>query len=104
MTENDNTFTPGPWRIIRGDMSARIQEYHDPVFPTTLAQVFYQAPNGNEKLPWEANAHLIAAAPDLNDALVRIVYCLENGIDVGTSTRAQARAAINKARGKAGAE
>lgn len=48
-----------------------------------------------------ANAKLMAAAPDLHDALERLVYCLTNGIGVGPNTLKQARAALAKARGEA---
>lgn len=43
-----------------------------------------------------ANGLLLAAAPDLYEALERLVYCLSNDMDVGPSTLAQARAALAK--------
>ena len=46
----------------------------------------------------EANARLIAAAPDLLDALERLLHMAEEGSIPGPNTLNQARAAIAKAK------
>lgn len=49
-----------------------------------------------------ANAHLIAAAPDLLEALYRLLEChrLKISLDTNTGAVLQARAAIAKAKGQ----
>jgi hypothetical protein len=70
MNENTNAavrHTPGPWRISGCRMGNEILIEHgneDTVSPC-IGSVF----SDGGRLPQEANAHLIAAAPDLLDAL-----------------------------------
>jgi hypothetical protein len=49
---------------------------------------------------YEANARLIAAAPELLDALVAIVNAWEHGAEFGSNEIGDARKAIAKAEGK----
>lgn len=81
-------YTPGPWHVdehgaIRGGDLSIVATRH--------------------RLPMEvhtANAHLIAAAPDLLQALKEAVevFCIE--VPFGNKTIAQMRAAIAKAEGR----
>jgi len=53
-------YTPGPWKVERGNSGSE-------------HPLFVVAPNKDGLRPWcDADAHLIAAAPDLFEALVRV--------------------------------
>jgi len=82
MTEHK--WTPGPWRVFGGDKVVTVGPHCKLVAETD-----------------PANAHLIAAAPDLYEALcIMIEYCnAEPGTMVYPGT--QAATALAKARGEA---
>lgn len=81
-----SSHTPGPWHYQEGaDAYAHIVRAHGNYFLCQLAQ--------DTSGTAEANARLIAAAPELLDALAD---CLSEA-NVSTPTRAKAMAAINKA-------
>ncbi len=65
-------FTPGPWIVHATDQIAA--EVGDDLLNIAWA---LSASMGKE-LPSVANAHLIAAAPDLYDALTRLVEVCES--------------------------
>lgn len=50
--------------------------------------------------PAWANAHLIAAAPDLRDALMYFVGAAENGWEIAEGDLVRARAALAKSKGQ----
>lgn len=86
-------FTPGPWKIgappPNGEQTIGAQQGLMVAVATTGSGV-----------PTEANARLIAAAPDLLEALIDAVCALECcGKDYPAAEKA--RAAIAKARGDA---
>jgi hypothetical protein len=93
------SHTPGPWKIER---------HYDPGYKnisaqkhTALAQVVWCMEDEDRSPECEANAHLIAAAPELLDALC---YLLEASSGQGPheqwlAAMDQARAAIAKATG-----
>lgn len=100
----DTTFTPGPWLIRQGFIEDEIE-----VYPSA------KAPHGLQKAEiatvkdyhddYEANAHLIAAAPELYEALCRLVRDCEiaglqeqAGFDCWIN---MANKALAKARGEA---
>ena len=66
MTETKHT--PGPWKTRKGFFSDAVEIYKPkhlmkPFIPTEIAIIRIEGPEG------EANAHLIATAPDLLEAL-----------------------------------
>ena len=107
-------YTPGPWEIknngkdifgpLGGDSGDGVKA--DPTDGWHIAEI-QRTPTFSELgevelgAPREANAHLIAAAPDLLEALEEAVFW--NGIDdegVSAVWRDKAEAAIAKAEGK----
>lgn len=95
-------FTPGPWLLDVGfDGSGDFNQYwqvHDGSDAVVCSTSFCMA--GNK----EGNAHLIAAAPDLYEALKSCLNFMENTeSELGFSLESadQARAALAKARGEA---
>jgi hypothetical protein len=102
--------TPGPWRVGReigqSQLIPRIEilrdvTYVEGVKPTTyyLAEVCYPTTTGNTAGAAEraANASLIAAAPELLEALLQLLP----GADAMGWDTSKARAAIAKATGSA---
>jgi hypothetical protein len=83
-----NKHTQGTWILDTSELDGGI--IHNGV---TIAQVPIDA------LAWKANAHLIAAAPELLEALEEFLLCGENA-GHNDDLKAQARAAIAKAKGE----
>jgi hypothetical protein len=98
--------TPGPWKARKGFDSETIEVFapnskiKKPFQPTDLAVVQADSREG------KANARLIAAAPELLEALEEAeTYLVERGVDIrGVTGRTvilpKMRAAIAKATGK----
>ena len=86
-----SAHTPGPW-IVKATPESSNQNF--------IVQV------GKDRVPvWsEANARLIAAAPNLYEALAHLVWFIEpiehEGRIPGLATLNAARAALDKARGE----
>ncbi len=84
------SYTPGPWRVDRpyirgaGRAIASLESWHNEVEDA-------------------ANAHLIAAAPELYEALVDLIGFLFHG-KKDRQTILRATAALAKARGEEGEE
>jgi len=93
--------TPGPWEIHPQFDSC----YRDISAPNhiALARVVWRFEEEDRSPSCEANAHLIAAAPDLLEALECYVEKVADlnryGVMIETSLRKKAEAAIAKARG-----
>jgi hypothetical protein len=93
--------TPGPWKAVIRSNQSGVRN----CFVTNEAHTkrFFQAPGDRGVVEADvANAHLIAAAPDLLAALRNITECAEAGDD-GCNMDLwieQARAAIAKAEGR----
>jgi hypothetical protein len=118
------TFTPGPWRVVYYDCGDRHYYDHNGPCPSVQApededcaivhwdgfkQKYWSSANGDQR-QIEANAHLIAAAPDLLAALETLLdhyTALVNCGDCGNWNPESepevitARATIAKARGAA---
>ncbi len=98
----ETKFTPGPWvinktyatmLIITGQSDMDVCQV-DAGYDSDLSQ--YSADDEEQ-----ANAHLIAAAPELYDALSGLLYHDENGIGEGYDEVIEAaRLALAKARGE----
>jgi len=88
-----NKHTPGPWNRIKGDRNVYSASGTVCKTPAIIG-------GGSAAANWEANARLIAAAPDLLEALSEIIN--DGGKFVMTNeTHRKSRAAIAKARGEA---
>lgn len=82
-------FTKGPWRVFASD-----EIFSDE------GQVAYMS----DDLPVPdtvANAHLIAAAPDIYAALDALVLCINSGSTVTYGCLNDAKRALSRARGEA---
>ena len=95
MTEREKRYTPGPWRLGRGHKTGTPRT----VMPVLRRDSLIRSQN------YEANAHLIAAAPDLLEALESIqAWVTDEGFEDThegvAEICAQARAAIAKAHGE----
>jgi hypothetical protein len=88
-------FTPGPWRVVKvfGKCKRRILTEKGSVLADIHNRREFQERGGAEM---KANAALIAAAPDLLAALIKVVSVA----DRQTVEFDAARAAIAKARGQ----
>lgn len=98
--------TPGPWYVFHSAHRGRVDDDGPGAFSIGDAQTAYSANILCSRYQWperaeemKANARLIAAAPDLLEALQSI---LDDGLhcDVVPHLHAKARAAIAKATGE----
>src|SRR5438874_12221595 len=89
VNEKPTTFTPGPWEVIDGNVVATQFKGTKPIVmpdgetrqhQTGLLALVYSP--GDLTLNFEANARLIAAAPDLLDALKTILQGFADGVFV----------------------
>ena len=97
-----NKHTPGPWRMRTHDLMQRIEtcEGHTVAIPAMN--------DGVPAISCSANARLIAAAPELLDALNKLLSRAEGQLDTSAThdglgnidAMTAARAAIAKARGE----
>lgn len=94
--------TPGPWQnqeMLSGTTSAhgsRVVSFIT-TGPENVADVCDSRGISEEEA--RANARLIAAAPELLEALAKLIGCIDHGSDDPTATLDAARAAIAKATG-----
>lgn len=93
---NNAKFTPGPWH--NEEVTAITAYSEGEVRPWYVASVHRHIGDGADQMA--ANAHLIAAAPELYEALeeCRALLDGEGGMPVGVRERADA--ALAKALGK----
>lgn len=96
-------WTPGPWRATFGDL-VRIRSYKSPVIVAGVHRPGMRTGNPND-VECYANAHLIAAAPDLYEVVAAALdeYETHNGRKTSASDphwSVSARAALAKARGE----
>ena len=91
-----SNHTPGPWKWICGDTKLISED-------KTIISTEY--PFGD---PTEADAHLIAAAPDLLEALENLIldcdFWITMGVNMNCNFVDQAKAAIAKAKGESESE
>lgn len=95
----EGSFTPGPWTLKRSP--GLYDGAHDYAISaagaTVLSETFGRGALG-EWLPAEANARLIAAAPDLHSALEDLFIHVGMGWEIDDCLKA-AEAALSKATG-----
>jgi len=87
--------TKGPWLLQKSTIYVMKPEYE---WVATTNRIIGGMPEDREKE--EANARLIAAAPDLLEAAEMVAIDLENAVGNRETMAACLRAAINKAKGE----
>ena len=95
--------TPGPWYAVRNSAFWEVnpqREYEDDHIPYTVADCCASDPRNPDGGLQEANARLIAAAPDLLEMLELALESTHSDYDL-VDWREDARAAITKAKGGA---
>lgn len=91
-------YTPGPWRYIGADVQAQ-DESGD--WSLTVASLnFIPSDDSTESEQVDADGALIAAAPELLDALENLLLEIEAQAIHAPARRALAIKAIKKARGE----
>ena len=95
---NEVRHTPGPWQV-RHDHGATTKTFGGPHVQAGKRVIAWpEFPSVDENDTSEANARLIAAAPDLLDALTDLVGgCGKEGDLYSSTAIGKARAAIEKA-------
>jgi hypothetical protein len=97
-------YTPGPWKVKDGwDKNGNGKYFPEVVFCETpkLKGVVVNESHNQEAESIMANAYLIAAAPELLEALERLAGDIEDlGAEYDYSTMSMVRAAIAKAHGE----
>lgn len=86
------THTPGPWEVTDYGVEFEGARFGEVAFVVSKEREQFEAT--------EANARLIAAAPDLLSALEDFISALDGGAVNYDYLAASARAAIAKARGE----
>lgn len=89
--------TPGPWRVLRPSSGIDYNWHVTDEMDTFVAHVFGFSHAVDEQS--RINASLIAAAPDLLDALIELNSVSARGFLYDDPARVKARAAIAKATG-----
>jgi hypothetical protein len=92
--------TPGPWHL---DFDEAIESTYVSISAAkhkSLAEVVWRFATEEQSPNLEANAHLIAAAPELLEALERLVANLNEGDFISNTRIDEARAALAKAKGE----
>ncbi len=101
---NETLFTPGSWVLTESMSNVRPKSKANSVNSTLAVLVGYPWRNTKRGREAKANAHLIAAAPDLYAALEELARVAPAGLgdDQDSLFEAQqvAQAALAKARGK----
>lgn len=95
-------WTPGPWHILPSAFDTGQLNIGTP--QRTACCVFYDRPEPNDHEIAQANARLIAAAPELVEALLAMVQHYGGGpvstVAEGLAAHRKARAALAKVDGK----
>ena len=100
---SESTHTPGPWEEIKcGFIHGPIRKPKNYATQVSICRVTYPTRPLNKNDPWDmqfpANARLIAAAPELLDALENLVGAVRH-LDPCSGSLQMAEAAIKKAKG-----
>ena len=89
--------TPGPWHAAASDRNAMYRDKVADARDGLVADCFTSTLGRGIQ---EANAHLIAAAPDMLDELRRLFDAYEAGDAYDEDDMTRVRAAIDKAEGR----
>ena len=98
-----SAHTPGPWRVIGGGLHIASDNAPGHVIVCRTGRLGMVGDEPKQTLArWEADAHLIAAAPDLLEALEEFLKAYDSDELFGDdpSEVEKARAAIAKAKGE----
>lgn len=100
MGQKEPEHTPGPWRLrkLRHE-GVEIEDEQDSLLVAVTHRHAGTFDGGYEEMPCEANARLIAAAPDLLEALRQILAADMQGVLLPSRLSELAAAAVKKARG-----
>ena len=99
---SNTQFTPGPW-YVRGDNDYAVRNIKNLEGTIICSFNRHTLSNMARGIKREANANLIAAAPDMYNALQAIanridsVYRMGTPTDIELTVRDMAKAALNKA-------
>ena len=97
----ETKFSHGPWKIdsetVIDGVGGLFVYTGTMLYPTTIAVC--NSSTKLTRLEMEANAHLIAAAPDLYEALAGMLHP-SGGVYATEAVQERARAALAKARGE----
>ena len=93
---SDTKFTPGPWEVVDHEHYPSFREVRGPSFNVKAVMVATDLTFA-DYLQRDADLHLIAAAPDLYDALCDMV---SDHAEISQATLDFARRALAKARGE----
>jgi hypothetical protein len=99
-SSGEGEFTPGPWSILDDD-DLKVTAPDGDDEPWHIAHICGAC--GHEDDASEANARLIAAAPELLEAVEALFSALEGYIPADEA-RAKARSALHKARAAQGGD
>ena len=93
-------YTKGKWGVNEGDFGFTIKSEQSIVngFNEDVDIEIAETNNYLDNKEEEANAHLIAAAPNLDNALALVIWDLDNLGKVSSLTRKLAEEALSKAR------
>ena len=102
MNTHTHTHTPGPWKTVLSASTRAVTTANEAPKQATICRLFSECV-AFEPGEFEANASLIAAAPDLLAALVEMLEASERPVDERwlSNVRSHAIAAISKAEGRA---
>jgi hypothetical protein len=91
--------TPGPWRYVQNQIRAKSGQK---IGGVEISEMVCMMPHGPKYPGHDANAHLIAAAPDMLEALLLAEATIERLDKMGSAvgTLDVVAAAIKKAKGE----
>ena len=90
--------TPGPWEQVADSIKSRTADCVVVRLPAQTDRVGDESPEQIKR--WDADARLIAAAPDLLEAVQGALDVSSQGLRLGENWQTYVRAAIAKAKGE----
>lgn len=100
---SDTKFTPGPWTAIHSSWETSLVNGHPSYGYTVAVCPIHCDVSEDDQAEYEsvkdANAHLIAAAPEMYDELLRCMTILEDSVE-GRAAFRRIKKVLNKAGGE----